>query len=238
MGSCISKISKDLLLGLETFMKNKTFFKKGKARPGLDKLTGGTYSRIHSIKGLSKKETFAPLQAGAWWRHLFKKRVRSINNNLRWTMTIGYTLGIWCPPQKYKKIKCFWCIDEIPEAAINRVTCPLRYNPPQEFCTYEVNEKPGEREEVSIAYSINENVSQKLRGKKGHYNTYDHFCSQRCCLVFAIEKKGYDSKFEISYLLIKARYSGLAASHWTNLKDFGGNMFREDFKNNSVVCGK
>ena len=70
MGSCISKISKDRLLALEEFMKNKTSFEKGKARPGLDILTGGAYTRIHSIKGLSKKETFAPLQTGVWWRDL------------------------------------------------------------------------------------------------------------------------------------------------------------------------
>ena len=55
MGNCISKISKDDLLDLERFMKNKTSFEKGKARPGLDRLTGGTYTRIHSIKGLPKK---------------------------------------------------------------------------------------------------------------------------------------------------------------------------------------
>ena len=55
MGSCISKISKDRLLALEEFMKNKTSFEKGKVRPDLDRLTGGTYTRIHSIKGLSKK---------------------------------------------------------------------------------------------------------------------------------------------------------------------------------------
>ena len=55
MGNCISKISKDHLLPLEEFMKNKTSFEKGGVRPGLDILTGGTYMRIHSIKGLSKK---------------------------------------------------------------------------------------------------------------------------------------------------------------------------------------
>ena len=66
MENCISKISKDCLLGLEEFMKNKASFEKGKAGPGLDRLTGGTYTRIHSIKGLSKKETFAPLQTVAW----------------------------------------------------------------------------------------------------------------------------------------------------------------------------
>ena len=71
MGNCISKISKDHLLTLEEFMKNKTSFEKGKARPGFDILTGGTYTRIHSINGLSKKETFAPLQTGVWWRGLF-----------------------------------------------------------------------------------------------------------------------------------------------------------------------
>ena len=63
-------------------------------------------------------------------------------------------------------MKCFWCIDEILEAAINRVTCPLRYKPPQEFCKYEVNEEPGGGEEASMTYSINENVPEKLSGKK------------------------------------------------------------------------
>ena len=57
MENCISKISKDRLLALEEFMKNKTSFEKGKTRPGLDILTGGTNTRIHSIKGLSKKKT-------------------------------------------------------------------------------------------------------------------------------------------------------------------------------------
>ena len=92
-------------------------------------------------------------------------------------------------------MKCFWCNDEIPEAVINRVTCPLRCNPPQEFAAYEVNEKPEGGEEASITCSINENVSEKLSGKKGHYDTYGHFCSQRSCLAFVIEKKG--SRFQI-----------------------------------------
>ena len=70
MENCISKISKDRLFALEEFMKNKTSFEKGKARPGLDIITGGTYTRIHSIKGFSKK-TLAPLQTGVWWRDLF-----------------------------------------------------------------------------------------------------------------------------------------------------------------------
>ena len=55
MGNCISKISKDRLRALEEFMKNKTSFEKAKATPGLDILTEGTYTRIHSIKRLSKK---------------------------------------------------------------------------------------------------------------------------------------------------------------------------------------
>ena len=69
MGNCISKISKDRLLGLEEFMKNKTSFEKGMVRPGLDMLTGGTYTRIHSLKKYSKM--LAPLQTVAWWRNLF-----------------------------------------------------------------------------------------------------------------------------------------------------------------------
>ena len=72
MGNCISRTSKDRLLDLEEFMKNKTSFEKGKARPGLDRLIRGTYTRIHSIKKLPEKITVAPLQTGAWWRDLFK----------------------------------------------------------------------------------------------------------------------------------------------------------------------
>ena len=72
MGNCISKISRDRFLAFEEFMKNKTSFEKGKARPGLDRLARGTYMRIHSIKKLPEKITLAPLQTGAWWRDLFK----------------------------------------------------------------------------------------------------------------------------------------------------------------------
>ena len=72
MGSCISKISKDRLLGLEESMKNKTSFEKGKVKPGLDRLTEGAYTRIHSINKYSK--TLALLQTGVWWGDLFLKR--------------------------------------------------------------------------------------------------------------------------------------------------------------------
>ena len=68
----ISKTCKDCLFAFEEFMKNKTSFEKGRVRPGLDRLTGGTYTRIHAIKGLSKKEAFAPTQTGMWWGNLFK----------------------------------------------------------------------------------------------------------------------------------------------------------------------
>ena len=54
-------------------MKNETSFGKERIRPSLDRLTGGIYTRIHSIKGFQKKkrsprcklacggETFSPL---------------------------------------------------------------------------------------------------------------------------------------------------------------------------------
>ena len=64
MGNCISEISKDHLLGLEEFMKDKTSFEKGMVKPGLDRLTGGIYTRIHSMKQYSK--TLDPLQTGVW----------------------------------------------------------------------------------------------------------------------------------------------------------------------------
>ena len=61
-GNCISEFNKNRLLGVEEFMKNQTSFEKGKIRPGVDRLVGGTYARIHSIKKHSKM--LAPLQTG------------------------------------------------------------------------------------------------------------------------------------------------------------------------------
>ena len=46
--------------------------------------------------------------------------------------------------------------------------------------------------------------------------------------------KCQDSKFEMAHLLIKMRYFGPTAPHRTNLKDFGGNMSRKDFRNSGV----
>ena len=72
MGNCISKISKDNFFAYKEYFKNETSLEKGKIRRGLDMVTGGTYTRTHSIKGLSKKETLDPIQTGMWWRHFFK----------------------------------------------------------------------------------------------------------------------------------------------------------------------
>ena len=72
MGNCISKINKDFFLGLEEFMKNKIYFEKGKARPGLDRLTRGTYMRIHSIKGLSKKKRWPRYKLACGGETFFK----------------------------------------------------------------------------------------------------------------------------------------------------------------------
>ena len=52
-------------------MRNKTSFEKERIRPGLDRLVGGTYTKIHSIKGVPKKEMLASLQTGMWWKNIF-----------------------------------------------------------------------------------------------------------------------------------------------------------------------
>ena len=69
MGNCISKTNKDHFFAFEEEMKNKTSLEKGRIRRSLYRLTGGTHTRIHSIKKYSK--TLAPLQTGMWWRNLF-----------------------------------------------------------------------------------------------------------------------------------------------------------------------
>ena len=77
MGNCISKISKDRFLALEEFMKNKTSFEKGRLRPSLDILTEGTYTRIHSIKGLSKKRRLLHYKLGYGGGTFFKNELTS-----------------------------------------------------------------------------------------------------------------------------------------------------------------
>ena len=54
MENCISKISKNLILNLEEYFKNKTSFEKGKIRRGLDIIIGGGYTRIDSMSKYSK----------------------------------------------------------------------------------------------------------------------------------------------------------------------------------------
>ena len=68
MGKCLLKINKDLFLNLEEYFKNKTSLEKGKIRRGLDIVTRGGYTRIHSMTKYSK--TLDPIQTGAWWRSL------------------------------------------------------------------------------------------------------------------------------------------------------------------------
>ena len=70
MGNCISKIKKDHFFAIEALMKNEILFSNGIIRFGLDMLTGGTYMRLHSIKKIPEKITFAILQTGVWWRDL------------------------------------------------------------------------------------------------------------------------------------------------------------------------
>ena len=80
MGNCISKISKDPLLAFEEFMKNKTFFEKGRIRPSLDRLTGETYTRIHSIKGFQRKKLWPRYKLGCGGQTFFyKKQVYKTN---------------------------------------------------------------------------------------------------------------------------------------------------------------
>ena len=76
MENCISKISKDRFFALEEFMKKKTSFEKGRVRPGLDRLIGGTYTSIYSIKGLSRKRSVCLIETGMLWKNLFLPTLR------------------------------------------------------------------------------------------------------------------------------------------------------------------
>ena len=70
MGNCISKTNKDHFFVYDEFIKNDIFFSNGIIRLGIDMVSRGTYTGLHSIKKLPEKITLAPLQTGVWWRDL------------------------------------------------------------------------------------------------------------------------------------------------------------------------
>ena len=83
MGNCISRTSKDHLLALEKFLKNKTSFEKGRERPSLYRLTRGTYTRIHSIKRLPEKITLETGKHRGHYVWLLTQSYLAIPKNLR-----------------------------------------------------------------------------------------------------------------------------------------------------------
>ena len=85
MRNCISKISKDRLLGLEEFMKNTTSSEKGKVRPGIDM----AYQE-NIYEDPFHEEVFKNVGFITDWCVVgrpFLKLVRCINTNLKCTMT-------------------------------------------------------------------------------------------------------------------------------------------------------
>ena len=89
MGSCLSTISKDRLLGLEEFMKNATSLEKGKVRPSLDRLKRGDIYEDPFHKGTFKKRNVCSITNWGVVETPFLKWVRCINKNLRCTLTQG-----------------------------------------------------------------------------------------------------------------------------------------------------
>ena len=72
MGNCTSKILKDHFFAFQEFLKNDTLLSGGMMSLALDWGTKVTCMEVHSIRKATYSERLAPVQAGIWWRNLFK----------------------------------------------------------------------------------------------------------------------------------------------------------------------
>jgi hypothetical protein len=143
---------------------------------------------------------------------------------------------------KKTDLHCWWCrhpFDTVP------VGCPLKYVPTQIEKKYysEIH-----KENYTILHNISSLTISKLNIPKdsttgNYYETDGIFCSFNCCLSF-IQDNGKNPIYVQSRTLLGKIYTELydtpplppydikPAPHWRLLKQYGGNMTIQDFKDN------
>lgn len=136
---------------------------------------------------------------------------------------------------------CFWCRNPFETLPLG---CPIKYIPNSCIKQY-VSEISKEM------YKIKENITDKkldklknnnenivIEDNKGYYETDGIFCSFNCCKSYILENK-HNPLYNISEMLLtnihhtitKQISEILPAPHWRKLKQYGGDMSIEDFRN-------
>ena len=137
--------------------------------------------------------------------------------------------------------QCFWCRNTIPSTVI-AIGCPIKYVYSKAIKTY--------YSEISKdTYTIKEDITQKIKikelndhiviGDKGYYVTDGIFCSFNCCMAY-ITENSYNSMYNMSEMLLLKMYNNIypdkipsieEAPHWRLLKQSGGHLSIEEFRN-------
>jgi len=139
--------------------------------------------------------------------------------------------------------QCFWCRHNIPSTVI-AIGCPIKYIPSKATKTY--------YSEISkYTYTIKEDITRKGRnkikelddrlvvGNKGYYITDGIFCSFNCCMAY-ITENSFNSIYNMSEMLLLKMYNNIypdkipsieEAPHWRLLKQSGGHLSIEKFRN-------
>lgn len=151
------------------------------------------------------------------------------------------------------RYKCYWDKDYIP-LGIQPIGCPIKYVPHKAVKTY--------LSEISKdQYTITENVTDKkaleIKERKdprivieenGYYETDGIFCSFNCVLAYLLsDENRLNPMYKNSFLLLNRMYSEIVhgkqdsaerkvemipAPSWRLLKDFGGTLNIEQFREN------
>lgn len=135
---------------------------------------------------------------------------------------------------------CYWCHHPFKNTPIG---CPIRYHTDSvaKLCRSELS-----KEEYVVEQAIPKNtILQKddfYHIPKNYYETEGSFCSFNCCLAY-IQDKGRNPRYTNSYNLLMKMYKEMYPEHkiqrilpapdWKLLREYGGFMTIEQFRNDS-----
>jgi len=141
-----------------------------------------------------------------------------------------------CKSTKEIRYNCFWCRYSFEGEPIG---CPIEYVPNTAIKKY-FSEISRDNYVIKEHITSNKNILDSLVLKKKNYYISDGvFCSFNCALAFAKDnkhKKMYDNSIILLNKIMKKITDNLKfeidpAPHWRLLKDYGGYMSIDEFRN-------
>jgi hypothetical protein len=138
-----------------------------------------------------------------------------------------------------KNYNCYWCRNAFDSYAVG---CPIRYVPKQCIKNYYSNIS---KDFYKIKEDISDHKFDMLKDDKdytlkdSYYETDGIFCSFNCCKAFINENK-HKKIYNMSLYLLNKMYRDITgeyckniitAPHWRTLKEYGGHLDIDDFRN-------